>query len=87
MHTPAELLEFLLVHGKVRKIAIIFTLNTEDLATWVNRKCPQGDVSGFVQMESGEHSRLQSKDCHSSKVHNCHRETVDVMVDVLVTKV
>ena len=79
------------MHGKVRKIASIFTPNTEDLAKWVNRKCPQGDVlgceSGFVQMESGEHSRLQSKDCHSSKVHNCHRETVEVVVDVLATKV
>ena len=46
-----------------------------------------GCESGFVQMESGEHSRLQSTDCHSPKVHNGHREAVEVMADVLATKV
>ena len=77
--------------AKVRKKIFIFTLKTKYLSSYVNQKCSQGDVlgyeSGFVQMGSGEHSELQSRNCRSSRVHSCHKDEVEVKVDVPVTKV
>ena len=43
-----------------------------------------GCEEGVVQRGSGENSKLQSKDCHSSKVQNIHRGTSGVQEEVPV---
>ena len=88
MNVPAYLLGFF--PGEVRKKVGSFILKTKGLSSYVNQKCSQGDVleyeSGFVQMGSGEHSGLQSRSYHSSRVHNGHKEDVGVKVGVPATK-